>query len=171
MAGEEPEATALALPRVVVDELRERARRAGQTVEEFVLELLTKDEDPREAWRKYLEGARQLLERAAEELSRGDLRQAGEKVWGACALAVKAHAMARKGLRLESHADLWAYKNEVALELGSWVRTAFKLAGSMHVNFYEGLATREDVEDALGEVRRLVEEVAKSLSLEGKKGN
>jgi hypothetical protein len=31
----------------------------------------------------------------------------------------------------------------VAEELGSWVRTAFKLAGSMHKNCYENLATRE----------------------------
>ncbi|MDJ0274654.1 MAG: hypothetical protein QXP43_01145 [Nitrososphaerota archaeon] len=37
----------------------------------------------------------------------------------------------------------------------------------MHVNSYEGLATREDVEDALGEVRRLVEEVARGLGMGG----
>jgi uncharacterized protein (UPF0332 family) len=149
-------AKGLSLPRVVIEELRERARRAGSTVEEYVLDLLTRDEDPREAWRRYLEGAVQLLDRAEAELRRGDLRQASEKIWGACALAIKAHALAKKGLRLESHADLWAYKNEVAEELGSWVRTAFKLVDSMHKNYYENLATREDVEDALGEVRRFV---------------
>jgi hypothetical protein len=43
------------------------------------------------------------------------------------------------------------------------VRTAFKLADSMHKNYYENLATREDVEDALGEVRRLVGAVAGAL--------
>jgi hypothetical protein len=96
----------------------------------------------------------ELLERAQAELRRGELRQASEKIWGACALANKAHALAKKGLRLESHADLWTYKDEVAEELGSWVRTAFKLVDSMHKNYYENLATREDVEDALGEVRR-----------------
>ena len=68
-----------------------------------------------------------------------------------------------EGLRLESHADLWAYKNEVAEELGSWVRTAFKLADSMQKNYCENLATREDVEDALGEVSRLVDAVAGAL--------
>ena len=71
--------------------------------------------------------------------------------------------MAKKGLRLKSHADLWTYKNEVAEELGGWVRTAFKLACSMHKNYYENLATREDVEDALGEARRLVDAVAGAL--------
>ena len=43
------------------------------------------------------------------------------------------------------------------------MRTAFKLADSMHKNYYENLATREDVEDALGEVRRLVDAVAGAL--------
>jgi uncharacterized protein (UPF0332 family) len=156
-------AEGFSLPRVVIEELRERARRAGSTVEEYVLDLLTRDEDPQEAWRSYLEGAVELLERAEAELRRGDLRQASEKIWGACALAIKAHALAKKGLRLESHADLWAYKNEVAEELGSWVRNAFKLADSMHKNCYENLATREDVEDVLGEVRRLVDAVAGAL--------
>jgi hypothetical protein len=33
----------------------------------------------------------------------------------------------------------------------------------MHKNCYENLATREDVEDALGEVRRLVDAVAGAL--------
>jgi uncharacterized protein (UPF0332 family) len=109
-----------------------------------------RDEDPWEAWRRYLEGAVELLERAEAELKSGELRQASKKIWGARALAIKAHALAKKGLRLESHADLWAYKNEVAEELGSWVRTAFKLAGSMHKNYYENLATREDVGGCAG---------------------
>jgi uncharacterized protein (UPF0332 family) len=163
MEGGQGGAEGLGLPRVVIEELRERARRAGSTVEEYVLDLLTRDEDPQEAWGRYLEGAVELLERAEAELMRGELRQASEKIWGACALAIKAHALAKKGLRLESHADLWAYKNEVAEELGSWVRTAFKLADSMHKNYYENLATREDVEDALGEVSRLVDAVAGTL--------
>jgi len=163
MEGCQGGAEDLSLPRVVIEELRERARRAGSTVEEYVLDLLTRDEDPRKAWGRYLEGAVELLERAEAELKSGELRQASEKIWGACALAIKAHALAKKELRLESHEDLWAYKNEVAEELGSWVRTAFKLADSMHKNYYENLATKEDVEDALGEVRRLVGAVAGTL--------
>lgn len=154
------------LPRFILEELRVRAARAGVTVEEYLLDVLLRDADPLEGARKYLEGAEELLERAREELSRGNLRQASEKVWGACALAVKAHALARKGLRLESHRDLWLYKNEVARELGDWVRITFKLADSMHKNFYENLATREDVEDVLREVQKLVKAIAKTLKTE-----
>ena len=41
------------------------------------------------------------------------------------------------------------------------MRTAFLKADSMHKNFYEGLATKEDVEDALREAEKLVSAIAK----------
>ena len=143
--------------------LREKASSAGVSVEEFLFDILLRDVDPVVGAGKYLEGAEELLEEARKELEEGNLRQASEKIWDACTLAIKAHALARKGVRLESHRDLWVYKNEVARELGEWVRIVFKLADSMHRNFYEGLATREDVEDVLREVEKLVESIVRVL--------
>jgi len=70
-------------------------------------------------------------------------------------------------MRLESHRDLWEYRNEVAGVLGEWVRVAFREADSMHENSYEGVATREDVEDTLRDVEKLVREVAKALRTRG----
>lgn len=154
---------AIKLPRSVVERLRREAEKLGLTLEEYIVELALQGLDPPEAARGYLEAALNLVEEAREELGRGDLRQASEKIWGACALAIKAHALAVKGLRLESHAELWRYKDEVARELGSWVRIAYKIADSMRKNFYEGLATREDVEDALMEVERLVRAITARL--------
>jgi len=55
------------------------------------------------------------------------------------------------------------YKNEVARELRDWVRAAFLKADSMHKNFYEGLATREDVEDSLREVEKLVSAISEHI--------
>ena len=127
--------------------------------------MLLRNADPLEGAEKYLRGASELLEQARRELERGNLRKASEKVWGACALAIKAHALAKRGVSVRSHAELWTYKEEVVKELGSWVRTAFLKADSMHKNFYESLATREDVEDALRDVERLVTTVAKTLKL------
>ena len=49
MEGGPGGAERLSLPKVVIEELRERTRRAGSTVEEYVLDLLTRDEDPRKA--------------------------------------------------------------------------------------------------------------------------
>jgi len=139
-----------------------RANEAGMSIEEYLFDPIS-DSDPDTASRKYIEGAQQLLRKAEEELAKGDLRQASEKIWGACALAIKAHALARKGTRLRTHRDLWIYRNEVAEELGDWVRIVFKLADSMHKNFYEDLATREDVEDVLKEVKKLVEAIARLI--------
>ncbi len=151
------------LSTTVIRELEKRAKKMGVTIDEYLLDILVKDLDPDEGAEKYLQGAEELLEHAKKMLSRGDLRQASEKIWGACALAIKAHALARKGVRLESHRDLWIYKNEVARELGEWVRSVFRQADSMHKNFYENMATREDIEDSLKEVEKLVKAIAKTL--------
>jgi len=43
------------------------------------------------------------------------------------------------------------------------VRAVFRQADSMHKNFYEGLATREDVEDSLKEVEKLVTAINKLI--------
>jgi len=154
----------ISLPEVVIKELKERAEKAGASVEEYLPDILMRNEDPAESSRKYIEGAEELLKQAGEELSKGNLRQAGEKIWGACALTIKAHALMEKGKKLESHRELWVYKNEVAEELGDWVRIAFKLADSMHRSFYENLATREDIGDSLSEVSRLIQEVRKKIT-------
>ena len=151
------------LPEVIVQELRRRARGIGASIEEYLFDVLTDDEDPIERAGKYLEGAEELVKQSRRELEEGDLRQASEKVWGACALAIKAHALAKRGVRLESHRDLWEYKNEVARELGEWVRAVFRQADSMHRNFYEDVATREDVEDTLKDVEKLVTTIVKAL--------
>jgi len=147
----------------IAEKIRREAERLGLTPEEYLLDILTKDLDSGDRAGEYIEAAYDLIKQAWEEVEKGDLREAGEKIWGACALAIKAHSLVRRGRRLESHKDLWLYKNEVAKELGEWVRTAFLKADSMHKNFYEGLATREDVEDALREVERLVSAISKSV--------
>jgi len=154
---------AITIPESIAKRIRGAAERLGLTPEEYILDLVAKDLDPEERVREYITAARDLVARAREELEKGDLRQASEKIWDACALAIKAHELARRGLKLESHRDLWLYKNEVAKELGDWVRAVFRQADSMHKNFYEGLATREDVEDSLREVEKLVKAVSEAV--------
>jgi len=153
----------LLLPRIIIEELKRKADEAGISIDEYLFDIIVRDSDPNIAIEKYLKGAQQLIEQAEEEIKKENLRQASEKVWGACALAVKAHALARKGARLESYRDLWVYKNEIAKEIGDWIRIVFKLADSMHKNFYENLATREDVEDVLKEVKKLVKSITRSI--------
>jgi len=157
------DAVALRIPRRVAERLKREAKRAGQTLEEYMLDLLLQDLDPPERAREYIEAARSLLVQARGELERGDARQAAEKAWGAAALAVKAYASWRDGRRLSSHGELWEYKRIMARELGSWVSDAWYAAQSMHVCFYEGWCTREDVEEALARIERLVREVERLI--------
>ena len=153
----------LTIPERIAERIRREAEKQGLAPEEYILEAITRDLDPDERAREYIESASALLEQAKEELQKGDLRQSSEKVWGACALAIKTHAAARKGLVLKSHADLWLYKDEVANEFGEWIRGTFLMADSMHKNFYEGLATAKDVAVALGEVEKLVKAIREVL--------
>ena len=131
-------------------------------VSELLFSLVVGGSDP-EGSAKYLSGAFELLEQAKREVESGDLRQASEKVWGFCALAIKAYALAKEGRKLESHGELWVYKNYVVTELGEWVKTVLRQADFMHKNFYENQATKEDVEDVLKEVEQLVKTVAENI--------
>ncbi|MHA1711998.1 MAG: PaREP1 family protein [Candidatus Freyarchaeota archaeon] len=148
------------LPKAVAQRLEKKAREAGVSLSEYLFTIVTRDLDPNTRAEWYIDGASELLDQAREELGKGDLRQASEKIWGACALSIKAYASFKEGKRLESHGDLWIYKNKVAQDLGEYVKTAFRQADSMHKNFYENLATGEDVEDVAKEVAKLVKDVA-----------
>ena len=154
----------LRLTHNIVERLEREARKAGLSLEEYVLELILQGLDPRERAREYVEVAEDLLRQAREELEGGDVRQAAEKVWGAAALSIKAYAEWREGRRLVSHGELWEYRRRLEKELGEWVYDAWMTANGMHVCFYEGWCSKEDVERAIRSVERLVKEVAKRVS-------
>ena len=156
--------TAVEVPEGLLALLKREARDRGLSLEELVLEKLSEGLSDDERATAYLEAAISLLSGAREALAKGELRQASEKIWGAAALAVKAHALAREGKRLTSHGELWEHKEHVVAELGTWVRDAWAHASSMHVNFYEGWATAADVREALEQVEKLVRAVSKALS-------
>ncbi|RLF22233.1 MAG: hypothetical protein DRN15_09635 [Thermoprotei archaeon] len=147
------------IPHVIFEELRRRAEEKGLSLDEFLAEVSTQGLDPTERAGKYIDAALELIAQAKEELRKDDLRQASEKIWGACALAIKAYAFWRDGEFITSHGELWRYKNKVIEELGEWVRDVWMYANAMHVNFYEGVADRSDVEKALELVSKLVEAV------------
>jgi len=156
-------ATFIRLPRSIVERLEKEARKLGLSIEEYVLELMLRDLDPSERVREYIEAAKDLLEQAKEELRKGDVRQAAEKLWGATALAVKAYAAWRDGKRLTSHGELWEYKRRIEKELGEWVSDAWNAGQSMHICFYEGWCAAQDVEVAIKRVERLVHEIEKRV--------
>ena len=155
----------ISLPPSTAKRLRREAEKNEMSVEEYVLELLGTSLDPANRAREYIEGARQLLEQAREELEKGDVRQAAEKLWGAAALAVKAYASWREGRRLTSHRELWEYSKKLINELGEWVYDAWMAANGMHTCFYENWCTREHVESAsaIKRIERLVNEITRRI--------
>ena len=97
----------ITLPKAVARELERKAGEAGVSVSEYLFAMIARGLDPNTGAKWRIDGALELLKQAGEELGRDNLKQASEKVRGACALAVKARALHKKGLRIELHKDLW----------------------------------------------------------------
>lgn len=104
----------------------------------------------------YAETSWDFVAKAKEELEKGDLLQASEKLWGAAAQMVKAVAE-RKGWAHDSHRALSQVVNRLAQETGDRaLRSSFQIAQSLHFNFYENMHPREFIEDSLGTIEELL---------------
>ena len=85
---------------------------------------------------EYAAMSRKLLEDGRQALSQGDPVQASEKLWGAAAQMVKSVAESR-GWPHHDHRELFRVVNRLAQETGDLeLRRLFRLANSMHTNFY-----------------------------------
>jgi len=125
-----------------------------------VRQSLNEELDPEELVEHYQALSEKYLAEAKGFLSRGDLVQTSEKLWGAAALTIKMVA-AKKGLKLERHGSLWDFVSKLSKESGdSDIIRYFHVANSLHRNFYEnqmnqeamGIA-EEDVEQLLAKLR------------------
>ena len=86
---------------------------------------------------RYEEISRHLLEQAQEELEKGDILQASDKVWGATAHAVKAVCQ-RMGWNHHAHNHLSAAANFVVSGLNRPdLMEAYGFLEAMHANYYE----------------------------------
>lgn len=86
---------------------------------------------------RYEEISRHLLAQAQEELDRGDILQASDKVWGATAHAIKAICQ-RMGWNHHAHNHLSAAVNYLSAELSrDDLLNAFGSLEAMHTNYYE----------------------------------
>ena len=148
----------ISVPEGAYEKLVKLAEKKGAiNVEDLILSMVIDDMDRGEAFSAYWEVSQELAREAEEELSKGDLRQASEKIWGSAALAVKAVAQMLDGVRLTSHGELWAYVDELSARLDKpELMRLWQMANSMHVNFYEGWATRRHVEEALRGLREFL---------------
>ncbi len=107
----------------------------------------------------YAEQGRVYLSQAFDELARGDLSQAAEKGWGAAALLVKAAADER-GIPHDTHGLLFRATGIIGEDDGDGViRRGFQIASGLHVNYYEGGISAEDIRAALQDIELLVERI------------
>jgi len=154
----------ISIPQRIYEKLKSAAEAQGVSVEGYVLSLIAESIDPASLAESYWEASEDLMRQAEDELARGDLRQAGEKAWGAVALAVKGLAYKRRGLRLTSHGELWEFVGKLMKEAqDEELGRLWRSVNSMHINFYEGWASREHVEGAIKDAKRFIEKLEKLL--------
>uniref|UniRef100_A0A7C5UTY4 HEPN domain-containing protein n=1 Tax=Ignisphaera aggregans TaxID=334771 RepID=A0A7C5UTY4_9CREN len=157
----------IALSRGIEERLIEEARKSGASVEELIVEILSKalnkPLDPEERVEIHLKLAEKYFREAEELLIKKDYVQASEKAWGAAAQIVKALA-AKEGKELRSHASLWEYVDELAEKLHDIeVRHLWGRANNLHQNFYENWMPPRDVVLAIEDVKKFVEKLKKLL--------
>ena len=113
--------------------------------------------DPKVA--EHLRISRQFLRQAQAEFDKGDRLQASEKAWGAAAHVAKAVAQHR-GWRHDGHRYLFDAINKIYRETGDTViPDAFRIANSLHMNFYENWQPDDLVQDGIEHVATLLEKL------------
>ena len=114
----------------------------------------------------YQDASRRLLAQGFAELAQGDTRQASEKGWGATGQMLKSIAE-RRGWEHKGHRQIRRAASRLADETGdAEIRRLYRVADSLHINFYEDLDTAEDVKAGLEDVQRLLGKL-ESLTGEG----
>lgn len=104
----------------------------------------------------YRDASRRLLDQAFHELAQGDTQQASEKGWGATAQMLKCIAEQR-GWEHRGHRLIRQTASRLADETGNAeLRRLYRVADSLHINFYENVDTSADVASGLEDVQRLL---------------
>ena len=107
----------------------------------------------------YRTASRTLLAQGFAELAAGDTRQASEKGWGATAQMLKSIAE-KRGWEHKGHRLIRRAASRLADETGdAEIRRLYRVADSLHINFYEDLDTVADVAAGLEDVRRLLDKL------------
>ena len=109
---------------------------------------------------RYEEISRHLLRQAQDELDKGDILQASDKVWGATAHAIKAVCQ-RMGWNHHAHNHLSAAANYVSSGLNrDDLMEAFGFLEAMHTNFYEHQKEADQVRLEVNRAAYFVKEFA-----------
>jgi len=61
--------------------VREKAEKLRMSIKEYIVELISQGLDPRDKADEYVKVAEDLLREACEEMRKGGVKQAAEKIW------------------------------------------------------------------------------------------
>ncbi len=158
----------ITLPHRLGEKLREKAEETGYLPEElgveFVRKGLNEGLDPEELVELYLSLSDRYFREGEEFLSKGDLLQASEKLWGAAALAVKSVA-ANEGKKLEKHGGLWGFVENISIvRKDDDLVDLFHIANSLHRNFYENQMGKRSIEVAMRDIKKFMAKLREGLS-------
>ncbi|MEW6006873.1 MAG: PaREP1 family protein [bacterium] len=109
--------------------------------------------------KRYIEKTDKYITQGDKEFKDGDLRQAGEKYWGAATQILKAYCEL-KGWPHDGHALLFKDVSNLCVELGNRkMMEQFSLASTLHTNFYEGWLTKEQVDDHIEQTMEFINKI------------
>ena len=115
----------------------------------------------------YRDASAKFMAQAHTELAAGDLAQASEKGWAAAAQMMKAIA-AQRDLPHIAHWHLQRVIDRLVDETGDGdIRTWFRAAYTLHINFYENTETAVSVSRGLQDVVRLLDKLRPILEAGG----
>ena len=115
---------------------------------------------PEELSSRYLEMSKYLIQKAQQELDRGDdLMQASEKAWGAVAHGIKSIAALRgwnhhHHLLLEDLAVVLQWQTN-----STYILDRFDVAEKLHTNFYENRLEQDTLQHRIDRCRELRDEL------------
>lgn len=137
------------------------ARERGKSVEEIIVDMLVEKLDPKARIEVYMKLHEKYLREGEELRRKGDLVQAGEKLWGATTSLLNAIAEER-GWPHYSHRDYAEIIERLLEETGDeTLPRLFASAERLHANFYHNFLSEKGfnvhAEDAKTLVKKLIE--------------
>lgn len=110
-------------------------------------------------WQEHLGISLRFRDQGFAEIESGDLLQGSEKLWGSAAHAVKA-AAEQRGWKHNGHAHLFTVVNDLVSETGDrQLKVAFQSASRLHLNFYENILARDEIDGHARNVSSLVDKL------------
>lgn len=152
--------TIIKVPEEVYELLSMFAKERGKSVEEVIVDMLVEKLDPRVRVEVYMRLYEKYLRESEELRRKGDLVQAGEKLWGAITSLLNAIAEER-GWPHYSHGDYAEAVERLLEETGDEeLPRLFASAERLHANFYHNFLSEKGFEiharDAVTLAERLI---------------